>query len=109
MVRREELQEAQWALVEPLLPKPPRRADGRGRPRNSAPKPPRCPLRGLLRPNPYSDPELNILRPGDRFTRDSFSRALLPSARQSLIFRHSASAVPPAASDKDRRVKLGRG
>ena len=33
MARREELQEEQWALVEPLLPKPPRRADGRGRPR----------------------------------------------------------------------------
>ena len=33
MARREELQEEQWALIEPLLPKPPRRADGRGRPR----------------------------------------------------------------------------
>ena len=33
MARREELQAEQWALVEPLLPKPPRRADGRGRPR----------------------------------------------------------------------------
>ena len=33
MARREELQEEQWVLVEPLLPKPPRRADGRGRPR----------------------------------------------------------------------------
>ena len=33
MARREELQEEQWALVEPLLPKPPSRADGRGRPR----------------------------------------------------------------------------
>lgn len=33
MARREELQEEQWALVEPLLPKRPRRADGRGRPR----------------------------------------------------------------------------
>ena len=33
MARREELQEEQWALIEPLLPKLPRRADGRGRPR----------------------------------------------------------------------------
>ena len=33
MARREELQEEQWALVAPLLPKPPRRADRRGRPR----------------------------------------------------------------------------
>ena len=33
MGRREELQEEQWALGAPLLPKPPRRADGRGRPR----------------------------------------------------------------------------
>ena len=33
MARREELQEEQWAVVEPLLPKLPRRADGRGRPR----------------------------------------------------------------------------
>ncbi len=33
MARREELQEEQWALIEPLLPKPPSRADGRGRPR----------------------------------------------------------------------------
>ncbi len=33
MARREELQEEQWALIKPLLPKPPRRADGRGRPR----------------------------------------------------------------------------
>ena len=32
MARREELQEEQWALIEPLLPKLPRRADGRGRP-----------------------------------------------------------------------------
>jgi len=33
MARREELQDEQWALVEPLLPKSPRRVDGRGRPR----------------------------------------------------------------------------
>ena len=33
MARREELQEEQGALIEPLLPKLPRRADGRGRPR----------------------------------------------------------------------------
>ena len=32
MARREELQEAQWALVEPLLPKPPRRADDGAQP-----------------------------------------------------------------------------
>ncbi len=33
MPRREELQDEQWALIEPLLPPSPRRADGRGRPR----------------------------------------------------------------------------
>ena len=33
MPRREELQDEQWALIEPLLPKVRRRADGRGRPR----------------------------------------------------------------------------
>jgi len=32
MPRREELQDEQWALIEPLLPKRRRRADGRGRP-----------------------------------------------------------------------------
>src|SRR5579859_1867715 len=30
--RAEELTDEQWALIEPLIPKPPRRADGRGRP-----------------------------------------------------------------------------
>ena len=44
MARREELQEAQGALVEPLLPKRPRRADGRGRPRCDD----RAVLNGLL-------------------------------------------------------------
>ena len=33
MPRREELQDEQWALIEPLLPKRRRRRDGRGRPR----------------------------------------------------------------------------
>lgn len=33
MPRREELQDEQWALIEALLPKVRRRADGRGRPR----------------------------------------------------------------------------
>lgn len=33
MPRREELQDEQWALIEALLPKVKRRADGRGRPR----------------------------------------------------------------------------
>ena len=32
MPRREVLQDEQWALIEPLLPKQVRRADGRGRP-----------------------------------------------------------------------------
>lgn len=35
MARREELQDAQWAIVEPLLPKTRRRSDGKGRPRRS--------------------------------------------------------------------------
>jgi transposase len=30
--RAEELTDEQWALIQPLLPEPPRRADGRGRP-----------------------------------------------------------------------------
>jgi transposase len=32
MARREELTDEQWAIIEPLLPELPRRADGRGRP-----------------------------------------------------------------------------
>lgn len=32
MARREELTEEQWALLAPLIPTPPRRSDGRGRP-----------------------------------------------------------------------------
>ena len=32
MARREELTEGQWALIAPLIPSPPRRPDGRGRP-----------------------------------------------------------------------------
>lgn len=32
MARREELTDEQWAIIEPLIPPPPRRADGRGRP-----------------------------------------------------------------------------
>ena len=33
MAKREELQDAQWAIIQPLLPKPDTRADGKGRPR----------------------------------------------------------------------------
>ena len=33
MPRREELDDEQWQVIEPLLLKPERRADGRGRPR----------------------------------------------------------------------------
>jgi hypothetical protein len=32
MVRREELTDEQWAILEPLIPATVRRADGRGRP-----------------------------------------------------------------------------
>lgn len=32
MARREELTEVQWGLIAPLIPTPPRRPDGRGRP-----------------------------------------------------------------------------
>ncbi|WP_194724603.1 IS5 family transposase, partial [Noviherbaspirillum malthae] len=32
MARREELTDEQWAILEPLIPAPVRRADGRGRP-----------------------------------------------------------------------------
>lgn len=32
MARREEFQDEQWAVIAPLLPRRPRRADGRGRP-----------------------------------------------------------------------------
>ena len=32
MVRREDLTEEQWGLIAPLIPTPPRRPDGRGRP-----------------------------------------------------------------------------
>lgn len=32
MARREELTDEQWAILEPLIPTPVRRADGRGRP-----------------------------------------------------------------------------
>lgn len=33
MARREELNDEQWAVIEPLLPEPPKREDGKGRPR----------------------------------------------------------------------------
>jgi transposase len=33
MARREELSDAQWAILEPLFPQPRKRPDGRGRPR----------------------------------------------------------------------------
>lgn len=33
MPRREELTDEQWEIVEPLIPEPPKRADGKGRPR----------------------------------------------------------------------------
>lgn len=33
MARREELNDEQWAIIEPLLPQPPKREDGKGRPR----------------------------------------------------------------------------
>jgi transposase len=32
MARREELTDEQWIIIQPFIPKPPRRADGRGRP-----------------------------------------------------------------------------
>src|SRR5262245_13308694 len=32
MARREELSDEQWAIIAPLIPEPPRRDDGRGRP-----------------------------------------------------------------------------
>jgi transposase len=32
MARREELTDEQWAIIAPLIPEPPRREDGRGRP-----------------------------------------------------------------------------
>jgi len=32
MARREELTDEQWAIITPLIPEPPRREDGRGRP-----------------------------------------------------------------------------
>ena len=32
MARREELTDQQWTIIEPLIPPPPRRDDGRGRP-----------------------------------------------------------------------------
>ena len=33
MARREELTDEQWEIVEPLIPEPPKRDDGKGRPR----------------------------------------------------------------------------
>lgn len=33
MARREELNDEQWAIIEPLLPQPAKREDGKGRPR----------------------------------------------------------------------------
>jgi transposase len=44
MARREELTNEQWALIKPLLPEPPRRTDGRGRPWRDA----RGVLNGIL-------------------------------------------------------------
>jgi transposase len=39
-----DLTDAQWRLIEPLIPVPPRRADGRGRPRCN----PREVMNGIL-------------------------------------------------------------
>lgn len=33
MARREELTDEQWEIIEPLIPEPPKREDGKGRPR----------------------------------------------------------------------------
>ena len=44
MPRREELQDAQWAIIQPLLPKYTSRPDGKGRPRRSD----RSVLNGIL-------------------------------------------------------------
>lgn len=44
MARREELQDAQWAIIQPLLPKHTPRPDGKGRPRRSD----RSVLNGIL-------------------------------------------------------------
>jgi transposase len=44
MARREELTNEQWTLIKPLLPEPPRRTDGRGRPWRDA----RQVLNGIL-------------------------------------------------------------
>jgi transposase len=44
MPRREELQDAQWAIIQPLLPKHTPRPDGKGRPRRSD----RSVLNGIL-------------------------------------------------------------
>ena len=44
MPRREELQDAHWALIAPLVPQGPHRADGRGRPRCAE----RAVLNGIL-------------------------------------------------------------
>ena len=44
MAKREELQDAQWALIHSLLPQPVLRADGKGRPRRSD----RSVLNGIL-------------------------------------------------------------
>jgi transposase len=44
MARREELTDEQWAIIQPLIPEPPRRPDGRGRPWRDA----RAVLNGIL-------------------------------------------------------------
>jgi transposase len=44
MARREELTDEQWTIIQPLIPEPPRRPDGRGRPWRDA----RAVLNGIL-------------------------------------------------------------
>jgi transposase len=44
MARREELTDEQWTIIHPLIPEPPRRPDGRGRPWREA----RAVLNGIL-------------------------------------------------------------
>ena len=76
MTRREELNDKQWEIVEPLIPKPCKRDDGKGRPRRDD----RQILNGILL-------QLEGCLLSDQLTLVPWNTRLLPL----LMFAHDGS------------------